>query len=195
MRFVDDQLIDAEFLKLHADVLRLLIGQALELIGNPLAGLLQVLDRRRVLALIARGLLLGRNGLIHLFLVELAISLLRHADTGERRMRDDDAIPAIRCRLGRELATALGAHLVLRCNQQLRIGVGLVELRCELVQHVVRNDEHGALDHAKTLHLHRRHNRRPRLARPDDMIEQRVALLDDTPDCVHAVGAEVDRAS
>ena len=108
-------------------------------------------------------------------------------------MGHDDAVPLARGDLGgQELAFLLG-QILLAGDQQLGVGVELIELTGELLQHVVGHDIERLADQPGLLHLHAGGDHLKGLARTDGVGQQGVVARS-SPARRHPSGAGAARS-
>ena len=162
---VNEQMVDSQFVEDQPIVL-LLAGQ--QVLEPGFAGGLLLLEVLADVAVGFRGV--GRTPaqqcfvLGDLFAEELLLVVPRHADPIERALGDDDAVPVAAGDLGRQHLAAVLGEVVLGGDQQLGVGVELLELAGELLQHVVGDDVEVLVGKARLLHLHAARTHHSRLA-------------------------------
>ena len=171
MGLVDEQVVDAEFIKDQAVVFLVLGEQGFQTFDPRGFLLLDGLDQVAIRSLGAR--VFAEQIVIFgdLLQEELLLIITRHADSFKRRMRDDDAVPLAAGDLGGQHLAAIAGQVFLRGHEQLGVGVELHELAGELLEQVVGDDVHRFLDQTGLLHLHAGRGHRERLARADDVGE------------------------
>ena len=149
MRFVDIQEIDAHFLE--RDVLVALAGESVHALTDTVDLRFELLARYAVVfvRIVKRGIQ------FHQDVVGDGIGrALLNADQAERRLLDDDGVPIVERSLGDEAAPCVACEVVLVGHQDAGGRVGALELVGELIEHVIRNNEHRLVDQAKPLLLH-----------------------------------------
>ena len=108
-------------------------------------------------------------------------------------MRNDDGIPITRSNAAEQLLTVLRLEVLFACDQDVRAGIQRQQFGRKLAEHVVRNGEHRLASEAEPFQFHRRRDHRERLARADDVGEQRVWRLQDAPYPGLLVSVQLDR--
>src|SRR5271166_2728930 len=195
IRLVNEDMIDAQLVEHQAVVLLVLGSQVFQ----PLlaAGLL-LLDRLRQVAAAAGAV--GAGGVLKELVVlldlpaqEIRLVIAAHADALEAAVGDDDAVPVTAGDLGGEVLAALLRHVLLGGDQQPGVGIKLLELAGELLEHVVGHGVDRLFDQPGLLHLHAGGGHGEGLAAAHNMAEQRVAAAHAPPDGVLLVRVQGDR--
>jgi hypothetical protein len=132
MSFVDEDVIDADFIE-HQPVILLVLGQqVLQAFGPGRLLLFDGLDEVSVVAL--RSGMFAQESVVFgdLFEQELLLVVARHADALETGMRRDDAVPLAAGDLGGQHLAAFAGEVFLGGDEQFCIGVELHELAGEV---------------------------------------------------------------
>ena len=149
--FIDEDVVDAQLVEDQAVILLVLgqqVFQAFLALGFLLFDGLEEVALSPVACIEGA---VGQQGLVFrdLLAQELLLVAARHAQTLERAMGDDDAIPRAAGDLrGQELA-ALFREVFLAGDEQLGVGIELHELAPELLQHVIGHDIERFLESAR----------------------------------------------
>ncbi|KPH87828.1 hypothetical protein GLUCOINTEAF2_0204067 [Komagataeibacter intermedius AF2] len=187
LRFIDEDLVDADLSQMHKIVLS--SGKAFQLRLHLLLHALDPLAREAI----------GRVDALQHFLVRrnlrldhLALEIALYRDEPECVMRDDDRIPVSGRSPGKE-PLALCLHEVrLVSDKDPRGRVEHEEFAGHLGEAVTGNGDHRLADQAKPLLLHDGRNHREGLSRTDRVRDIRAARGDDPPDHPFLVGAQAD---
>ena len=187
--FVDEELVDAEFLESDGVVLALAVGALFELGGEALLGFFQFLHDAAVVALLVLGVENGVLELLKLVVDEAVEELVGDRQKLERAVRDDDGV-VIAGRDARHGALAVaGREMILAGDEELGLRIELQEFRAPLFDQMIGHDEHGLLGQTQAAQFHGGGRHGPGLSCADDMGEQRAAALQDAPDRVLLVGS------
>ena len=195
VRLVNEDVIDAEFVK-HQAVVLLVLGQKL---FEPLLAVgFLLLDGLDEVPVAARGVAAGTvaEELVvfpDLLAQEFRLVGPRHAYSLKRAVGDDDAVPLAACDLGGQELAALARQIFLAGDEELGVGIELHELAGELLEHVVGDGVKRLSDESRLLHLHAGGGHGEGLTGADGVGQQRVAATHGAPHGIHLVRVERDR--
>ena len=120
--------------------------------------------------------------LVKLFLEEPFLRVLRQRNALETGVCDDDGVPIPRRDAAEQLLAIRRLEVLLAGDEDVRAWIERQQLSRELAKHVVWHGEQWLSRKAEALQLHRRCDHRERLARADNVREQRVGRLQCAPD-------------
>ena len=156
MTLVNEDVVDAQLVKDQAVVFLLLGQEVFQTLLAPGFLLLERLDDVAVRArrlggravtqeLVVRGDLLPQKALL---------KIARHADALEGTVRGDDAVPGAAGHLGREELAPVPREILLGGDQQSGVGIQLLTLAGELLEHMIGHDIQGLADEPGLPHFH-----------------------------------------
>ncbi|AAL49571.1 unknown [Sinorhizobium phage PBC5] len=148
-----------------------------------------------VAAFLARGTTQRRDRvlkIVHLRLNEPCLILSIHADTAERRVRDNNRVPVSGGDASEQALAVLLLEILLSRRQDLGARVELDEIGAPLSHEVVGNHEHRLAGLSDASLFHRRCNGGKRLAGAHGMVGERGTALHRAPDEALLVRAQLD---
>ena len=184
MALVDEQTVNAQFLKCDHIILPALVVQLVQLILQALAGLFHLLDGE-VLRLVCLRLSDAQDDLIHLLLQNSPLPLDTDGYLLELTVPDDDGIVVAGSDAPAELLAIFCLKILFRGHQHIGGRIELQELAGPLLGQMVRHHKEGFLAQAQPLGFHRRRHHLERLPCPHYVCKQGVAAIEDVGDGVH----------
>ena len=159
MRLVDEELINAEFLKSHDIILPALIVQLVQLCLHLLFCPFHLLDGETVAPVFFQ---LGDplHDLIHLLLQVVCLTLIGKRYLFELRVPDNDRIVVACGNTGAETFAVFGFKVLCHRHDDIGAGVELKILRSPLFREVIRHDDQALLAEPKAFGLLRDGNHR-----------------------------------
>ena len=190
VRFVNEEPVDAKLLKGQRVVLFVLGGKTFQFRRQPLLHALQFLHQpcSPLAALLANGLF----DFVNLLRDELFPRLHRQRDFLKARMGHNHSIPIPRGDAAEKPRTFRCLEILFARDKDVGCRVKHEQFGRELPQHVIRHDEHRFRREPQPLQLNAGGNHRVSLTRTDDMCEERAVALDDAPNGILLMRAQLD---
>ena len=184
MALVDEQPVNAQFLKCDHIILPALVVQLVQLILQALAGFFHLLDGK-VLRMGIFCLLNAQDDLIHLLLQNSPLPLDADRYLLELTVSDDDGVVVTGSDAPAELLAIFCFKILFRGHQHIGGRIELQELAGPLLRQMVRYHKEGFLAEAQPLGFHGRRHHLERLPCPHYVCKQGVAAIEDVGDGVH----------
>ncbi len=191
MALINEDTVNAQFLKGDHIVLAALVIQLVDLDLQALLGFLHLLDGE-LLRFFSLGFGNAHHNFVDLLLQNGPLALYAHGDLLKLAVPDNDRIVVASGDPTTEFLAVFGLKILAGRNEDVRCRIELQKLGGPLLCQVVRNNEQGFLTKAQPLALHGGSYHFKSLARAHHMGKQGISTVQNVRDGVDLVLAERD---